>query len=362
MSRRIARILGLLLATALCLSGCGGNGDEIKLLREWSVDQDDHAKAVENTAIKRRVGMVTDIGGVNDQGFNQSAWDGLYMLHEKTGAMVKYLESDGEESFEPNFTTLAENGYALCWGVGYSCADAILKVAEQYPNINFAIIDNAFEQTPPNMSGIVFRAQEASFIVGYIAAKVTKTGKVGYIGGIEGEILDQFQYGFQAGVEYANLKKTAKVKYTVEYVGSFTDMEKGGAIADAMYADGCDVIYAAAGGAGLGVIESAGKNDKFVIGVDKDQSYLDKEHVLTSALKKVDAAIYQVSSDFLLGREVGGKTLSFGMTEGAVGIPENHDLYPDEVYDAALLLCDQIMAGDLVPPANKEEFEAFLKK
>ena len=359
-TERIGKAAALLLVAAGLLSACGSTEAGPQLLKEWTAYADDEATGVQDQSRVYRVAMVTDIGGVEDQGFNQSAWEGMEALHNENGTEIHYVETLKEEDFIPNFTELAENGYMLCWGVGYQCADALLSVAEKYPDVNFAIIDNAYESAPENVTSVVFRAQESSFVVGYIAACVTQTGQVGFVGGVPSDIIDQFQYGYEAGVTYANRLKHKNVKVSVEYVGNFYDSEAGGQIADTMHGEGCDVIYAAAGGAGLGVIDSAGKNGYYVIGVDKDQAYLDPAHVLSSGMKKVDVAILRVSEDYEQGRLIGGKTLSFGMAEGAVGIPENHENYSDEIYDEAIALCDEIKAGTLIPPANEEEYTAFV--
>lgn len=352
-----------LLAIVLLLAGCGNGGDSLpKVLMEWPAEAEQETGQVQTENRKLRVGMITDIGGVEDHGFNQSAWEGLLSFHDETGASADYAESKKPEDFVPNLRYLAENGYTLCWGVGYQCADALLTVAEQYPEVNFAIIDNEYANAPDNVTSVVFRAQEPSFVVGYIAARATKTGKVGFIGGVESEIIDQFQYGYEAGVAYANKQRHTNVKVSVAYVGDFVNDTLGASLADEMYAGGCDIIYAAAGGAGLGVIESAGRTDNFVIGVDKDQAYLDPEHVLTSGLKKVDVAVLRVTQDYAQGLAIGGKTMSFGMTEGAVGIPEGHENYADEIYDEAIGLCDLIKAGKLIPPLNEEQYLAFIAK
>ena len=345
----------------VCCAGCGDSGTEPKLLKEWTTENEAAEAGAQAAGRQYRVGMITDVGGVKDQGFNQSAWEGLVAYQEATGAKVDYMESGSAEEFVPNLTALAENGYTLCWGVGYQCADALLTVAEQYPNVNFAIIDNAYEAAPDNVTSVIFRAQEPSFVVGYIAASVSKTGKVGFVGGAPGEIIDQFQYGYQAGVQYANHVLDLETEVFVEYVGDFVNDTLGGQIADTMYENGCDIIYAAAGGAGLGVIASAGRTGNYVIGVDKDQSSLDPEHILTSGMKKVDVAIQRVSQDYARGLAIGGRILSFGMTEGAVGIPEHHENYSDEVYDAAIGICDRIKAGTLIPPANEKGYLAFVE-
>ena len=352
-----------LMIMILLLPGCEGAGDsEPKLLKEWPAETAQEVAGVQIMGRIYRVGMITDIGGVNDQGFNQSAWEGLVAFHETTGSVTTYVESHKADEFVPNLISLAENGYTLCWGVGYQCADALIKAAEDYPGVNFAIIDNEYVNAPDNVTSVTFRAQEPSFIVGYIAARATKTSKVGFVGGVEGDVIAQFQYGYMAGVAYANKQQHTNVKVSVAYVGDFVSDSVGASLADEMYENGCDVIYAAAGGAGLGVIESAGRTDNFVIGVDKDQSYLDPAHVLTSGLKKVDVAVLRVSQDYAQGISIGGRTLSFGMTEGAVGIPESHENYDDEIYDEAIALCDLIKAGKLVPPSNEEQYLAFIAR
>ena len=261
------------------------------------------------------------------------------------------------KDFYANFEKLADEGCGLCWGIGFGCADALLQIAQDRPGTHFAIVDSSFENTPENISAVVFRAQEPSFLVGYIAAAVTHTGKIGFVGGVRGEIIDQFQYGFQAGVDYAAALYGKNVEITIEYADSFGDAQKGYEIADAMYRSGCDIVYHAAGATGIGVIEAAKDNGKFVIGVDKDQSALAPGNVLTSAMKKVDVAVERVSGSYLRGEQVGGKTISFGLTEGAVGIPEDHTNYRDEIYDSARMIADRIKAGEIVPPKSAEEYE-----
>ena len=126
--------------------------------------------------------MITDTGGINDQSFNQSAWEGLQKLRDETGADVAYIESKQSGDFPTNLETLVDNGSTLCWGIGYACADAVVEAAASNPDVNFACVDNAFGDPLPNVTGVVFRAQESSFMVGYIAAAVSKTNKVGFVG------------------------------------------------------------------------------------------------------------------------------------------------------------------------------------
>ena len=336
--------------------------EEFKLyLQNASVD-DLMRKAGDYTGIDgtgHKVAMITDTGGINDQSFNQSAWEGLQRLGKETGAEVAYIESKQSGDFATNFETLIDNGNKLCWGIGYACADAVVEAAQANPEVNFACVDNAFADSLPNVTGVVFRAEESSFMVGYIAAAVTKTEKVGFVGGIASEVIEQFQYGYEAGVAYANSVLGRNVTVTSQYAESFSDAAKGKSIANKMFTDGCDIVYHAAGGTGTGVIEAAKEAGKFAIGVDRDQAYLAPDNVLTSSLKNVDIAVDLVSRRHILGRKIGGKTLTFGLTEDAVGIPEHHENYSDEIYNAAIGIGEMIKNGEIDPPATARELEKY---
>ena len=312
-----------------------------------------------------KIAMITDTGGINDQSFNQSAWEGLQQLNKETGAEVNYIESKQSADFTTNFETLVDNGNSLCWAIGFATADAVVESAAANPDVHFACVDNAFADTPANVTGVVFRAQESSFMVGYIAAAVSKTEKVGFVGGISSEVIEQFQRGYEGGVAYANRVLGKKVKVFSQYAESFSDAAKGKSIANKMFtSDGCDVVYHAAGATGMGVIEAAREAGKFAIGVDRDQAYLAPENVLTSSLKNVNVAVMAVSKRHIAGEEIGGNTLSFGLSDGAVGIPADHSNYSDEIYTEALEVGEKIKAGVLTPPATEAElaeFEQYLK-
>lgn len=359
MKRKKSLVLTLVLLFSFLLSACGASAETVTVLREWEALSGDTKSAFGNAA-SYRVGMVSDTGGIHDESFNQSAWEGLQTLAATTGCNVSCLESATRDDFAVNFAALAEEGCQLIWGIGYDCADAMLEVAKRYPDVHFAIVDNAYDETPKNVTGVMFGAGEASFLVGYIAAAVSKTGKTGFVGGIQGALIDEFQYGYQAGVAYADKKLGKDTEVFVRYVGSWVDSDTGHALAEEMYDSGCDVIYHAAGGSGTGVIDSARERGLFAIGVDRDQSYLAPKNVLTSALKRVDAAVIQVSRDFMEGREIGGETFRLGLAEGAVGIPEGHANYSDDIYDAALRTADDIISEELTLPTSAETFEDFL--
>lgn len=328
-------------ALILSMAGCGGS-------KEKSTE-----KKVFTAA------MITDTGGINDQSFNQSAWEGLTELKEESGASVSYIESKQASDFVTNLERLGDNGADLLWGIGYACADAILEAAESNPDIKYAIVDNSYENTPDNVTAVVFRAQESSFLAGYVAGRTTQTGKVGFVGGIHNGVIDQFRYGYQAGVLYAARELGKDIEVSTQYAESFTDSAKGKAIASKMYSDGCDVIYHAAGGSGTGVIEAAKEASKWVIGVDRDQAYLAPDHVLTSAVKMVGKAVREVSEETMEGEELGGQVLSFGLEEESVGLSENHKNMPEGVYEDAMELQEKVKDGEITPPATKAEFELF---
>lgn len=307
-----------------------------------------------------KIAMITDTGGINDQSFNQSAWEGLQQLAEDTGAETNYIESKQAADFESNFETLIDDGNTFCWGIGFACSDAVLEAANSYPDINFAIVDNSYADTPDNVTGVVFRSEESSFVVGYIAAAVSETQKVGFVGGTTSSVIEQFQYGYEAGVAYANKELGKDVTVSTQYAESFSDAAKGKSIANKMYTDGCDVVYHAAGGTGTGVIEAAKESGNWAIGVDRDQAYLAPDNVLTSSLKNVNVAVEDVSKRYIAGQEIGGRTMSYGMTEGAVGIPEDHPNFSDEIYDQAMEVEDLIRSGDIVAPGTEDDYNAFV--
>lgn len=305
------------------------------------------------------VGVVTYGGGIEDASFNQSAWDGLQRLSGTGACETSFLETTNGD-FAGNLDRLITQGGRLCWGIGYDCAETIRAKAAENPDRSFAVIDCSFDDTPDNLTGVVFRAEEPSFLVGYIAACTTKTGKIGFVGGEDNSVIHAFEYGFRAGVAYGGSVRSRTLTVDSLYAGSFTDAAKGKELAGQLYKDGCDIIYHAAGETGIGVIEAAKENDLYVIGVDKDQSYLAPENVLTSALKYVSTAVFRVSQDWLDGTSIGGTTISLGLAEDAVGISEVNNLYPDSVYEETMELKDKIISGEITPPADEEACKSFL--
>jgi basic membrane protein A len=235
--------------------------------------------------------------------------------------------------------------------------DAIKASAQINPDQNFAIIDFAYgPETPKNVIGIVFQEEQPSFLVGYIAGKMTKTNKVGFVGGIKFPLIEKFEYGFMAGVKMAN----PNCDVLSQYAESFTDAAKGKAIANNMYQKGADIVFHASGGVGDGVIEAAKEKGKWAIGVDKDQNFLAPDYVLTSAMKRVDNAIYDVARKLKNGEWNGGDTLVYNLSNDGVGIaPTSNKHVPADILAEVDQLTTRIKNGEFKVPSTKAEYDAF---
>ena len=316
---------------------------------------------------KEKVGFVTDEGGVNDQSFNQGVWEGLQKVKDDFGTDVSYVESHQANDYEPNIETLLDDENQLIVAAGFKLGDALLEKAKANPDTNFAIVDMAYDETPDNLLGIMFKQEQPSFLVGYIAGLTTETGKVGFVGGIEGNIIWAFDYGYEAGVKYAAKERGKDIEVVKQYVGDFSDAAKGKSIASSMYNSGCDVVFHAAGGAGDGVIEAAKEANKWVIGVDRDQYDMAPENVLTSAMKRADIAVYNIIKDLAAGKEFpGGTTMVYGLeNDGAVDIaPSSDKNVKPEILEKIGGIKDKIIKGEIKVPVNEEtygEYEKTLK-
>jgi basic membrane protein A len=305
-----------------------------------------------------RVTLCTNGSGVFDQGFNELMWKGLKMLEEEDGWKVNYLEAAQIRDAYTNLDKAVDDGAQLVW-LGGANPDPIQTVADQNVDVKFAMLDGVNETGLDNVVAVMFKSEEGSFIVGYIAARMSKTGKVGFIGGIANDTLLSFMYGYMAGIDYANAERATQVTCTTQWAESFSDASKGKSIAKKMIADDIDVIFVAAGGTGFGVIEGCDEAGIYVIGVDMDQSYLAPNTVITSCLKRADIVVAETSRQFIADEIEGGQTIYVGIAEGAVGIPEHHELIPDDIYNDTMALYALFEAGEMKVPVNKKEYEAY---
>ena len=300
--------------------------------------------------------MITDVAGVNDQSFNQSAWEGLQRAEKELGIEVKYLESKQDSDYATNIETLVDEDVDLILGVGMKLADAIKEGSELYPDQNFVLVDEEIDAS--NVKNILFKAEESAYLAGLIAGKTTKTNNVGFIGGMELPVIDTFKYGYMAGVKAAN----PEAKVQAQYANSFTDQAKGKAIANQMYSNGADIVFTCGGDVGTGAIEAAKENNKFAIGVDRDQSDLAPENVLTSAIKRVDAGVFETVKSYVNGTFEGGTTTTYGLEENAVGVPDTtKNLVSQDILDLVEETITKLKNKEITVPKNEEEYNAMFK-
>ena len=336
--KKIAALSTAVIMSASMLVGCGNN------------------KSKENTDQSFKIGMVADIGGINDESFNQSAWEGLQKAEKDFGIEVKVIESKQASEYLQNMESLLDEDVDMVIGVGYTMKEDIEKQAKNYPDKQFVLIDETYDSIPENVTPILFRENEAAYLTGLVAGKMTENNNVGFIGGIQTPVISRFEYGYKAGVKEAN--KDCNVN--VQYAGTFSDAAKGKSIANQMYGNGSDIILAAAGGTGLGSIESAKEQNKYAIGVDRDQSDLAPKNVLTSALKKVNVGVYDTVKEFIEGKLKGGQEKVYGLKEDGVGIPETtKNLVPQEIIDYVNSMIEKIKNDEIKVPVNEEEYKSM---
>lgn len=320
---------------------------------EASSEEDTEAETeedIDGTGFK--IGMVTDVGGVNDGSFNQSAWEGLQRAAENFGCEVKYIESKGDADFVPNIESFLDEDYDLIICTGYVMADAVRDAAELNPDQKFAIVDDASNADLDNVTCMMFEQEQASYLVGLAAGYTTESNVVGFVVGQANETMNSFGYGYCAGVLDANPYATI-LQYNAN---SFGDASAGKTAVNTMVTKGADVVFHAAGGTGLGVIDGCKENGIWAIGVDSDQSPLAPETILTSALKRVDNACYDATKKAILGTLEGG-VATYDLAAGGVDIAPTTDNLSKDVLEKIEDAKKDIIAGDLVVPKNQEEFE-----
>ena len=254
--------------------------------------------------------IVYDMGGKFDKSFNEAAYVGMENWKKETGKQYLEFEIANESQREQAIRRMAEKGASPIIGVGFSQASAIEKVAKEFPKLNFVIVDMVVGL--PNVQSVVFKEQEGSFLVGAMAAMVSKTGKVGFVGGMDIPLIRRFQCGYEQGAKFANAKAEVFANMTGTTGAAWNDPTRGGELAKAQFAKGADVVFAAAGGTGVGVYQAAKDGGKLAIGVDSNQNHLQPGTMLTSMLKRVDVAVYNVSKSFAPGVTV------LGLKEGGV--------------------------------------------
>ncbi|MGT2911838.1 BMP family lipoprotein [Streptococcus cameli] len=319
--------LGLASLAALALVACGNKSNS-----------SDASKSKEDSGSSLKVAMITDTGGVDDKSFNQSAWEGISAWGKEHGLKEKtdyaYFQSDDESQYETNLESAASSDFNLIAGIGYKLADGVKTAAARHPELNYVLIDSATEGD--NVLNALFADHEGAYLAGIVAAKTSDSKKIGFVGGMESDVITRFETGFVAGVKSVD----PSIKVEVQYADSYSDAAKGKSIAATMYASGVDVIYHASGATGTGVFQEAAdinsqlpadsKDKVWVIGVDRDQTeegkYTSKDgkestSTLTSTIKKVGHVLQEIANDQLDGKEFpGGQVLTYGLKDGGVDL------------------------------------------
>jgi basic membrane protein A and related proteins len=331
-------LLALLAALALGIAACGDDDDE---------GGGDGAAQEEQQAESIKAGLVTDIGGLNDRSFNFLANKGLEDAQSELGVDGRVLISESNGDYVPNLTTLAQQQYDVIISVGFLMGDATNTVAAKLPDANFAIVDfsaAALKDKPKNVVGLLFKEQEAGYLAGYLAglwAKDNNAKAVSTVGGQKIPPVDHYIAGFQAGAK----KAFPGVQTLNAYSQDFVDQAKCKEIALDQIAQGSKVVFQVAGQCGLGALDAAKEKGVQGIGVDADQGYLG-EHILTSALKKVDVAVFEAIKSAQDGSFKGGSDVIFSVENEGVGIGELGPAgqeYADQVQEVQ----DQIAAGEI---------------
>jgi basic membrane protein A and related proteins len=260
--------------------------------------------------------IIFDMGGKFDKSFNEAAYHGAERFKDETGIDYLEFEITNESQRDQVLSKMAERGASVVVAVGFSFATPLETIAQQFPDTKFVIIDSVVEQ--PNVQSVVFKEHEGSFLVGMAAALASKTGKVGFVGGMDIPLIRNFAHGYEQGVKYVNPDAEVFVNMTGTTPAAWNDPAKGAELAQSQFDRGADVVYAAAGGTGLGVLQAAADSGKLSIGVDSNQNYLHPGSVLTSMLKRVDVAVYNAFTTAKEGTwEPGVKNL--GLAEEGVG-------------------------------------------
>jgi basic membrane protein A len=338
--RRPAALFALL-AAVVALGACGGGDDDGDTAATTA------AETTEGPPL--RVGLVTDLGQLNDRGFNQLAYEGVKRAERELGVEGRVLQSASAADYIPNMTRLARERYDLIIGVGFAQGDAVDTVAARFPERKFAIIDvdqSTLKHKPTNVVGLIFKEQEVGYLAGYLAALTERRRAgpdvIGSVGGFKEPPVDRFIAGYQAGAK----KAVPGIKVLNGYSSDWDDQAKCKELALNQIGRGAGVVFQVAGGCGLGALDAARQQKVWGIGVDADQSFLGP-HVLTSAQKKVDAAVFATIESVKDGTWKGGRNAIFGLKEEGVGLGTISKKTPPEDREAVESVTERIVEGGI---------------
>ena len=298
-------------------------------------------------AAELKPAVVYDMGGKFDKSFNQGVYDGVERFKKETGISYREFEVINETQREQALRKMAQRGANPVLGVGFAQAPAMEKVAKEFPKTKFTIIDAVVEL--PNVQSIVFKEHEGSFLVGVLAAMASKSGKVGFVGGMDIPLIRRFACGYEQGAKYANANAEVIQNMTGTTPAAWNDPGRGSELSKGQFDRGVDVIFAAAGGTGIGVYQAAKDLGKFAIGVDSNQNHLHPGTMLTSMIKRVDVAAYRTFKGIMDDSWTSGIQV-LGLAEDAVGWAldeHNESLVTGKMKAAVDDAAEQIKRGEL---------------
>jgi basic membrane protein A len=303
-----------------------------------------------------RIGLVLDKGGRDDKSFNAAAFKGLMKAKHELQAFIKYVEATDDNAFESHLRSFAQKKFDLILSIGVSQVDALKKVSAQFPNQRFAIVDG--EVVAPNVKSLLFEEHEGAFLVGAIAALSSKSGKVGFIGGMDIPLIRRFELGFQSGARAVNPRSVVVSNFVGVTGDAWNNPTKAKELAVSQYQSGVDVIFSAAGASGAGLFDAAEEEKKYAIGVDSNQNWVKPGYILTSMVKRVDEAVFNTCKEFSEGRFESG-TLRFGLQSKGVDYSLdrfNEKLLSESIRKQVEELRSKIISGNLrVPDYYKQK-------
>lgn len=358
MDAKLRKVLALLLVIVLVatlVAGCGG--------------KEEPAENGESETPKTdlKAAMVTDVGGLGDKSFNDMSWEGLKRAEQELGVEVKALESNEIADYEPNIDQLANAGFNVIFTVGFLMTDTTTAKAPEYPDVMFGGIDQSFEELAANQEGLIFKENEAAYLAGIVAGlatldkdlddRINDKNVIGFVGGMDIPPVEKFEVGFIAGARSVN----PDVEVISLWAGSFDDQAKGKELALSAIDQGADIVFAAAGLTGLGSITACQERGALFIGVDADQ-YLtvpgSGDVMLTSAVKRVDNAVFETVKSVVEGTFVGGQNREFGLAEEGVDLAPFHDFedaVSQDIKDAVEEARQAVLSGKVTVPALRAE-------
>ncbi|NLP44884.1 MAG: BMP family ABC transporter substrate-binding protein [Peptococcaceae bacterium] len=338
-------IIGITIS-ALLLSGCSLGGGKIQGETATEAGQD-----------LLKVGLVVGEGGVSNP-YYQKAWEGLQKAEQELEIGVAYIEAKTEKDYRSRLAELRKQKYDVIITIGQAAVPAVLEAAENNTKIKYICLDSGYIESsiPSNLLAVSYKVEEAAFLAGYLAGKMTKSYVVGFVSGDNKEAAQRYYYGFKAGIKYSN----NSVETMKGLAGTFTKKSRLKEIAERMIAGRADVLFHVAGPAGEGLIEVAAREGKHIIGSEIDQKHLAPENVLTSVLLNNDQVIYDLLELLKANKLQFGKKVAFGLAENAVDLAEiNEDKVSEYTINQLRAQKEKIIAGDIAIPANENEYLSF---